>query len=130
LIGGHSSVLTLTSHVYEFLRATILLFFVALMLVMGRQWAKQEFGIASGFALDVSMSLALIGVWSRSANRSPLLDRLAVIAYDLACLIWLYCFWAAPKAQPAASPALSAEALQEAKKWEDSLKDFMSQGKR
>jgi hypothetical protein len=130
LIGGHSSVLTLTSHVYEFLRATILLFFVALMLVMGRQWAKQEFGIASGFALDVSMSLALIGVWSRSANRSPLLDRLAVIAYDLACLIWLYCFWAAPKAQPAASPAFSAEALQEAKKWEDSLKDFMSQGKR
>jgi hypothetical protein len=131
LIGGHSSVLTLTSRVYEFLRAAILLFFVGLMLVMGRQWARQEFGIAFGFALDVSMSLVLLGVWSRSANRSPLLDRLAVIAYDLACLIWIYCFWAAPKAQIAtASPALSGEALQEARKWENSLKDFMSHGKR
>ena len=54
-----------------------------------------------------------------------------MIAYDLACLIWLYCFWTAPKAQPMVPSApLSAEALQDAKKWEDSLKDFMSQGKR
>jgi hypothetical protein len=113
------------------MRATILLFFVALMLVMGRRWARQEFGIAFGFALDVSMSLALMGVWSRSANRSPLLDRLDVIAYDLACLVWLYCFWSAPPTQASIeSPTLSTEALQEAKKWEDSLKDFMSQGKR
>ncbi len=129
LVGGHSSALTLTSHVYEFMRATILLFFVALMLVMGRRWAKQEFGIASGFALDVSMSLALIGIWSHSASRSAFLDRLAVIAYDLACLIWLYCFWAAPKSTAPPAP-LSTEALLEAKKWEDSLKNFVSHGKR
>jgi len=131
LIGGHSSLLTLTSRIYEFMRATILLFFVALMLVMGRQWAKQEFGIAFGFALDVSMSLALIGIWSRSANRSPLLDRLAVIAYDLACLIWLYCFWSAPKGSgTTSSTPLSAENLHEAKKWEETLKDYIAQGKR
>jgi len=129
LVGGHSSALTLTSHVYEFMRATILLFFVALMLVMGRRWAKQEFGIASGFALDVSMSLALIGIWSHSASRSAFLDRLAVIAYDLACLIWLYCFWAAPKSTAPPAPP-STEALLEAKKWEDSLKNFVSHGKR
>lgn len=131
LIGGRASILTVTSRVYELMRATILLFFVVLMLVVGRRWTRQEFGIAFGFALDVSMSLALIGVWSRSANRSPFLDRLAVIAYDLACLVWLYCFWsAAPTQVSAPSPALSTEALEEARKWEDSLKDFMSQGKR
>jgi hypothetical protein len=101
------------------------------MLVMGRQWARQEFGIAFGFALDVSMSLALIGLWSRSANRSPLLDRLAVIAYDLACLIWLYCFWSAPKSSgTTSSTPLSAENLHEAKKWEETLKDYIAQGKR
>lgn len=131
LLGRHSSALTVASHVYELMRAIILFFFVALMLVMGRHWAREEFSIAFGFGLDVSMSLALMGMWSRSSQRSAFLDRMAVIAYDIACLIWVYCFWTAPKDQASTpSPALSAEALQEARKWEDSLKDFMSQGKR
>ena len=107
-----------------------LIFFVALMAVMGRQWGKREFGIAAGFGLDASTSLAALAILSHVPIRSAVLNRLAVIAYDLACLIWLYCFWSAPSAQAStASPALSAEALQEARKWEDSLKDFMSQGK-
>ncbi len=131
ILGGHSSALTVTSHVYELMRAITLFFFVALMLVMGRHWAKEEFSIAFGFGLDVSMSLALMGIWSRSSQRSEFLDRMAVIAYDLACLIWLYCFWNAPKAQPInSSPSFSVPALQDAKKWEETLKDFMSQGKR
>jgi hypothetical protein len=130
LLGGHFSILAKTIHVYIFMQAAGLFFFVALMLIMGRRWNKQEFGIAFGFALDVSASLILLGTWARNSSRSAIIAEWSVIAYDLACLIWFYCFWAAPKAQPAASPALSAEALQEAKKWEDSLKDFMSQGKR
>jgi len=130
LIGGHSSALPTATRVYEFLRASILVFFVALMLLMGRHWNKQEFGIAFGFGLDVSTSLFLIGIWSHTSNRNAVLGRVAVLAYDLACLIWLYCFWSAPPVQASTpSPALSAKALQEARKWEDSLKDFMSQGK-
>jgi hypothetical protein len=97
---------------------------------MGRRWEKREFGIAAGFGLDVSTSIAALAIWSHAPSRSAVLNRLSVIAYDLACLIWLYCFWTAPKDQDAnASPTLSAKALQEARKWEDSLKDFMSQGK-
>ena len=131
LIGGRLSALAITARVFVFLQAAILVFFVVLMIVMGRRWSKQEFAIAFGFGLDVSTSSILIGILSHTTSRNESLSRLAVIAYDLACLIWLYCFWAAPKIQGSTPPpALSTEALQEAKKWEDSLKDFMSQGKR
>jgi hypothetical protein len=129
LVGGHSTVLPTATRVYEFLRATVLLFFVGLMVLMGRNWSKQEFGIAFGFGLDVSTSLFLIGIWSHTSNRSAILGRLAVLAYDMACIVWLYCFWAAPKSTAIPPVPLSTEALLEAKKWEDSLKNFVSQGK-
>ena len=97
-----------TINLYIFVRAAGLFFFVALMLVMGRQWSKQEFGIALGFGLDVSASLILLGTWARTSNRSGIIAGLTPIAYDIACLIWLYCFWAAPKAQGStASSALN-----------------------
>lgn len=131
IYGNHKRLLLLSARIGEFLRAAILIFFVALMALMGRQWEKREFGIAAGFALDVSTSLAALAIWSHAPSKNGLVSRVPVIAYDIACLIWLYCFWNAPKTQAFnSSPALSAEALQEAKKWEDSLKDFMSQGKR
>jgi hypothetical protein len=130
LFGGHFSVLATAIHTYEFLLGAALFFFVLLMLVMGRHWGKQEFGIAFGFGLVASTSLIMLSIWSHASRRTAFAGW-SVVAYDLACLIWLYCFWTAPKDQDAtASPALSTEALQEARKWEGSLKDFMSQGKR
>jgi hypothetical protein len=128
LIGDRSTVLPMTSRIYELLRAIILFLFVALTLIMGRSWDKQEFGIAFGFGLDVSTSLALIGIWSHTSNRNEMVVRLSVIAYDLACVIWLYCFWPAPKTS--LPPQLPPDALNEAKKWEGSLKDFITPGKR
>lgn len=126
LLGGHSSVLPATTRIYEFLRAAVLFFFVALMLVMGRQWDRQEFGIATGFALDVSTSLALIGIWTHTANRNAILGRLAVIAYDLACILWIYCFWQRQSSRPHIpfKPEMN-ETLQHAKQWEKSLKEFI-----
>jgi hypothetical protein len=130
LFGGHFSVLATAIHTYEFLLGAALFFFVLLMLVMGRHWGKQEFGIAFGFGLVASTSLIMLSIWSHASRRTAFAGW-SVVAYDLACLIWLYCFWTVPKDQEAtASPALSTEALQEARKWEGSLKDFMSQGKR
>ncbi len=129
LLGGHFSILAKTIHIYILVRAAGLFFFVALMLIMGRRWNKQEFGIAFGFALDVSASLILLGTWAHNSSRSAIIAGWSVIAYDIVCLLWLYCFWSPPKAQ-ASDAALSTEPLHQAKKWEDSLKDFMSQGKR
>jgi hypothetical protein len=137
LYGNHKRVLLLTARIGEFLRAAILFFFVALMTLMGRRWERKEFGMAFGFGLDVSLSLASIAIvseplssiakWVHAANRSEIFNLLPVIAYDIACIIWLYCFWSAPKIQFA--PTLPPEALQEAKKWEGSLKDFIAPDK-
>jgi hypothetical protein len=128
--GDHKSVLLVTARVYEFCRAAVLMFFVALMVFMGRQWSRQEFGIALGFALDVSTSLALIAFWSRAQRTDPVLSRVPVIAYDIACILWLYCFWSQKPSVTPSSPTLPPEALHEAKKWEESLKDFITPGKR
>jgi hypothetical protein len=130
LISGHIRVLLATVYVYSFVRAAVLFFFVALMLVMGRQWNKQEFAIAFGFGLDVSTSLAALGIWSHTPRATLLINRTSEVAYDVACLIWLYCFWTAPKASEPVPPSLPPEALHEAKKWEESLKGFITPGKR
>jgi hypothetical protein len=131
IFGNHKRLLLLTARVGEFLRAAILVFFVSLMALMGRRWEKREFGIAAGFGLDVSTALAEVAIWSHAPNKNAVLSRLSVIAYDIACIIWLYCFWNAPKSEPAVPTApLSPAALHEAKKWEESLKDYMSSGKR
>jgi hypothetical protein len=102
------------------------------MLIMGRQWTRQEFGIAFGFGLDVFTALLLLGTWARSSSgRSAAISAGAVVAYDIACIIWIYCFWRAPKSEPAVpTEPLSPGALHEAKKWEESLKDYISPGKR
>jgi hypothetical protein len=131
LLGSHSSVLPKTTRIYELLRAAVLFFFVALMLIMGRRWDRQEFGIALGFALDVATSLALIGIWTHTVNRNAILGRLSVIAYDIACVVWIYCFWQQQKARPDVplGPAARETVLQ-AKQWEESLKDFLTPDKR
>jgi hypothetical protein len=131
IYGNHKRWLLLSARIEEFLRAALIFFFVALMTVMGRRWEMKEFGIAFGFGLDVAISLASVALWTQASNRSPLVSRIPVIAYDIACIIWIYCFWRAPKSELAVPTApLSPEALHEAKKWEESLKDYISSGKR
>lgn len=131
IYGNHKRWILLSARIGEFLRAAVVFFFVALMTFLGRKWEMKEFGIALGFGLDVAVSLASIALWTQASERGPFVSRIPVIAYDIACIIWLYCFWNAPNSQPAVPvPPLSPGPLQEAKKWEDSLKDYMSPGKR
>jgi hypothetical protein len=129
LYSNHGRVLLLMARTYEFLRAATLFFFVALMLMMGRQWEKMEFGIAFGFGIDVAASLTSVAIWSRMGQGSATLNRLPVIVYDIACIVWLYCFWTA-KTKTSVPPPISPEALEEARKWEGSLKGFVAPGKR
>jgi hypothetical protein len=132
LLSGHFSILAKTIHLYLFLRSAVLFFFVALMLIMGRQWTRQEFGIAFGFGLDVSTALLLLGTWAHNiSGRSAAIAAWFVVPYDVACIIWLYCFWQAPtQTGTPSAPELTTETLHRAKKWEESLKDYISPGKR
>lgn len=126
---NHARVLLLTAKIGEFLRAAILFFFVSLMILLGRVWEKIEFGIAFGFGLDVAMSLVSVAIWSRAAERSAILSRMPVIAYDIACIVWIYCFWTA-RVSAGSPPPISPETLEEVKKWEGSLKNFIAPEKR
>jgi hypothetical protein len=128
LYSNHGRALLLTAKIYEFLRAVILFFFVGLMVVMGREWEKMEFGIAFGFGIDVAVSLLSVAIWARVYQENPLLNRLPVIVYDIACIVWLYCVLTAEKT--ASAPPISPEALHEAKKWEGTLKNLVHHGKR
>jgi hypothetical protein len=128
LVGNHFSRLAIAIHTVEFIRGAALFFFVLLMLVMGRRWEKQEFGIAFGFALDVSATLMLLSTWTHTYKRASLANW-SVVAYDIACLLWLYCFWADPK-DSGTITHISAENLRDAKKWEEMLKDYIAPGKR
>jgi len=57
-----------------------------------------------------------------------LFDNVELLAYYLACLIWIGGFW---RPEKTAVPApLNPEALQEARKWEEELKKFIADGKR
>ncbi|HEY2362360.1 MAG TPA: hypothetical protein VGK36_14660 [Candidatus Angelobacter sp.] len=130
LFGNHFSRLAMAIHTVEFIRGAALFFFVLLMIVMGRRWEKQEFGIAFGFALDVSATLMLLSTWTHADKRASLADW-SVVAYDIACIVWLYCFWADPKNSGTISfPPISPENLRDARKWEETLKDYIAPGKR
>jgi hypothetical protein len=131
LYRGERTVLETGVRIYECLLAGTILFFAALMVFMGRHWTKQEFGIAFGFGLDVSSTFASLAVISSHFHQGAFTSRIYVFAYDLACIVWIYCFWSSPAVKKdGPPPSLSADALHEARKWETGLKDFIAPGKR
>jgi hypothetical protein len=125
----HAAFLT-ASRGADFVRTAILVFFVALMALMGREWPRYDFGIALGFGIQAAVALADTAVRSRLHYRPPILDTVEFVGYNLSCLIWVITFWKRekPLAQPPTNLGLGT--LGEAKKWEDSLKEFISSGKR
>jgi hypothetical protein len=118
------------ARVLDFVLVAMLAFFVALMMLMGRQWTRYDFGIALGFGINSAAFLFASAMWVRTHYRPTSVNHLPLIAYDLTCIVWLYCFWTAPKTPVSPSPTLPTEALHEARKWESTLKDFIAPGKR
>jgi hypothetical protein len=118
------------SRVFDFLRSAVIGFFVLLILFMGRAFTGYEFSITSGFGVQAALALAHAAVRLKGA-RSTTMERLELIAFDLACVIWLWSF-ASEKNRPSKGslPESDPAALQEAKKWEKSLKGFITPDKR
>jgi hypothetical protein len=118
-------------HTFELLRAVVLMFFVLLVLAMGREWKKQEFGITLGFGIYASALVAYTAIIMRAPHRrSTIAEMLLRIAYLVACCVWLISFLLpdAPKAEEPGT--LPPDVLNEAKKWEGALKDWLSPTKK
>ena len=120
----------LASRIFDFLRTAFLVFFVGLMVLMGRRWKRYDLGIALGFGIQAAAALLNAAFRARLHHRLPVLDTLETITYDLSCVIWLITFLK-PETPAHLQPAdaLDPAILQQARKWETALKDWLTPGK-
>lgn len=116
-------------HVLDVFRVTVLIFFVGLMIFMGRRWTRHELGIATGLGLQASAVLITSAVWARNPLVRNVLERLPVIVYDLASMIWLVTFLKPEKPTTVPSGPISPEVLTEARKWQEAAKGSVSSKK-
>jgi hypothetical protein len=115
----------------DFIRTAVLVFFVALMVFMGREWRRYDFGIAFGFGIQAAATLADIALRSGLHSQPAVLDMVQFIAYNISCMIWLITFLKPESPQLQAAPgAFSSETLDEARKWEGKLKELLVRDKR
>jgi len=109
---------------FDAARVTLLFFFGALMIFMGRHWGRYELGIALGLAIDAAAFVITLSIWSwpRHIER-----RIPVIAYDVACAIWLIYFLRPEKpALGMSSGPISSELVQGARRTEEDVKDWLT----
>lgn len=113
---------------FDFARTSVLVFFVGLMAVMGREWKRYDFGIALGFGLQASAALLNAAMRIQGHYNSSIPAAIEIAAYDVACIIWVITFWKPEKSQ-SGPPGGSVETLYQAQKWEETLKSFLLPGK-
>jgi hypothetical protein len=119
------------SSAFDFVRTAFLVFFMFLMLMMGRQWRRYDLGITLGFGIQAAAALANAAVRSRLGHRSAFFDSAEIVTFEIACVIWLVTFLK-PETSDRLQPAepLDASVLPEARKWESVLKDWLTPGKK
>jgi hypothetical protein len=119
------------SRAFDFVRTAFLVFFMFLMLMMGRQWGRYDLGITLGFGIQAAAALANAAVRSRLGHRSSFFDSVEIVTFEIACVIWLLTFLK-PERPDHLQPAgeLDASVLPQARKWELVLKDWLTPGKK
>ena len=119
------------SSAFDFVRTAFLVFFMFLMLIMGRQWRRYDLGITLGFGIQAAAALANAAVKMRLGHRSAFFDNVEFVTFEIACVIWLITFLK-PERPDHLQPAgeLDASVLPDARKWESVLKDWLTPGKR
>jgi hypothetical protein len=123
----------MASRAFDFMRTAILVFFIALMAFMGRQWPRYDLGITLGFGIQAAVALTNSAVQARMHYRPTALDFVELFAYNLSCLIWLITFWKPEKlAQLVPAEQLDPQVLHQARGWEEQLKGWLAprKGKR
>lgn len=119
------------SSAFDFVRTAFLVFFMFLMLLMGRRWGRYDLGITLGFGIQAAAALANAAVRTRLGHRSTFFDNAEIVTFEIACVIWLITFLK-PETSDRLRPAepLDASVLPEARKWESVLKDWLTPGKK
>jgi hypothetical protein len=121
---------SMASRAFDFIRTAVLVFFIGLMLLMGREWTRYDLGITLGFAIQAAVALANSAVRARMHYVPTIMDTVEIVAYDLSCLIWLITFWKPEKRTKFITPEqLDPEMLHQARSWETQLKDWLTPGK-
>lgn len=121
----------LASRAFDFVRTAFLVFFMLLMMLMGRQWGRYDLGITLGFGIQAAAALANAAVRGKLGHRSQFLDTAETITFEIACVIWLITFLK-PEHSDHLQPAETLDPLMlpQARKWESVLKDWLTPGKR
>lgn len=120
----------IASRAFDFMRTSILVFFIALIVLMGRAWTRYDLGITLGFAIQASVALANAAVKARMHYLPSFLDTAELVAYNVSCVIWLVTFSRPEKAIHGAHPdQLTYATLDQARGWERMLKTWLTPGK-
>jgi len=117
-------------HTGDFFLAATLAFLVALMMFMGRRWGRYEFGIALGLGVNAAALLTTFAIFSKHLPTHGVLRELPVFGEDAASIIWLISFLRPEISSTAPTVPVSADVIQEARKWEETLKDSLTGKKR
>jgi hypothetical protein len=110
-------------HGFDGLRLAMLFFLVALMVLMGRQWKRYEFGVTLGLAIDAAGFLVTSGAFSKFPLIRPIDGAIPSIANDLACIIWLVAFLRQEPISDDTKP-IDPTIIEEARKSREALKSW------
>lgn len=119
----------LASRSFDFMRTAVLVFFIGLMVLMGRGWRRYDLGITLGFAIQAAVALANGAVKLQMHYRPTILDTVELAAYNISCLIWLITFSKAQEGETVQPNQLDRDALHQARIWESMLKTWLISGK-
>lgn len=116
---------------FDFSRTAALVFFIGLMLLMGRAWTRYDLGITLGFAIQAAVALANSAVKLRLHYQPTPLNTIELVAYNVSCLIWLFTFLKPEKRrQEVSRDHIDTDALRQARAWESMLKTWLTPGKK
>jgi hypothetical protein len=115
------------SQAFDFMRTAVLVFFMSLMVFMGRDWTRYDLGITLGFAIQAAISLADAAVKLKIHYQPSVLNTIEVVAYNISCVIWLIAF-AMPERSTAPFEQIDRDVLNRAQSWESMLKAWLSPG--
>lgn len=131
IAGNKGAAFQMASRAFDFMRTAVLVFFIGLMTLMGRQWSRYDLGIALGFGIQAAAALAAAAIRTRANYVPTFLDLVEILAYDLSCLIWIIAF--SRQDQIHAGQALhetDLDQLHQTQRWEVLLKRWLKPKKR